>query len=183
MKPPKFAGTDSSKPFEYGNQYDLEEGEGWARVVIGPNRDHIKVLDTLSDRWSTPDYFVLYVSLMSHTGKKTGRYQSPMFNKEDLDLFLYTHREFLEGYGGQHLWVGHPNSGELLVYDHHNLIYAYGNIDSYVQTLEELGFRPGRISIPAPHTHSFDSHYTQLEDDLFGYFDWTWFPLQDGDDE
>ena len=104
----KLSAIDSSEDYQYGNVYTVESGDGWSRLKIGPNGDQIKLLDKLSNLWSSPEYYLLYVSLISHTGKKSGRYQSPILSKDELDIFLYTHIDFLEKFGGQHLWIGHP---------------------------------------------------------------------------
>ena len=178
----KLSELNSADDFQYGNLFAIESGDGWYRLRIGPNRNHIQLLDRLSERWSTPDYYVLYVSLISHTGKKPGRYQSPILSKDDLDLFLHTHKDFLENYGGQHLWVGHPENNDLIIYDQHNIIFAYGDIAGYRDVLNAENFREGSFSIPCPHSHSYESSLMPYEDDLFAHFDWVWSELQDGDD-
>lgn len=178
----KLSELNSEIDFQYGNLFFIESGDGWSRLRIGPNGNHIRLIDRLSEKWSTPRYYVLYVSLVSHTGKKPGRYQSPILSKEDLDVFLYTHKDLLEGYGGHHLWVGHPENTDLLIYDQHNIVFAYGDIPGYHEVLSAEGFREGNFSIPCPHSHSYDPSLTQYEDDLFAYFDWLYSELQDGDD-
>lgn len=178
----KLSELNSEDDIRYGNHFVVESGNGWSRLRIGPDRDHIRLIDRLSEKWSTPEYYLLYVSLVSHTGKKPGRYQSPILPKDDLDVFLYSNKDFLEKYGGQHLWVGNPKGSDLLIYDQHNIIFAYGDIAGYREVLAAENFREGTFSIPCPHSHSFDSSLTQFEDDLFSYFDWGYSELQDGDD-
>lgn len=178
----KLSELNSEDDFRYGNLFVVESGNGWSRLKIGPDRNHIRLIDRLSEKWSTPKYYLLYVSLISHTGKKPGRYQSPVLAKDDLDVFLYTNKDFLEGYGGQHLWVGNPEGRDLLIYDQHNIIFAYGDIAGYQEVLGAEALRDGTFSIPCPHRHGFDASWAQSEDDLFACFNWVYSELQDGDD-
>jgi hypothetical protein len=178
----KLSELNSVDDFRYGNLFVGESGNGWSRLRIGPNGNHVHLLDRMSEKWSTPEYYLLYVSLVSHTGKNPGRYQSPILSKDDLDVFLYTYKDILEGYGGQHLWIGHPLNNDLLIYDHHNIIFAYGNIAGYREVLAAEDFKEGEFSIPCPHSHSFNPLLTQYEEKLFAHFDWVFSELQDGDD-
>jgi hypothetical protein len=178
----KLSELNSDCDFQYGNIFAVDSGDGWSRLRIGSSGNYIRLLDRLSRKWSTPEYYLLYISLVSHTGKNPGRYQSPILSKDDLDVFLYTHQTLLEGYGGQHLWIGHPKNRELLIYDQHNIVFAYGDIAGYKDVLIAEGFREGQFSIPCPHSHSYDPFLTQYEDKLFDYFDWVYGELREGDD-
>ena len=178
----KLSELNSEEDFQYGNVFTVESGNGWSRLKIGPNGNYIQLLDHLSEKWSTPEYYLLYVSLVSHTGKNPGRYESPILSKDDLDVFLYSHKDFLEKFGGQHLWIGHPENNDLLIYDQHNVIFAYGNIVGYKDVLTVEKFSEGSFSIPCPHSHSYEPSLTLHEGDLFAHFNWVYSELRDGDD-
>ena len=43
----------------------------------------------------------------------------------------------------------------LLVYDQHNVIFAYGPLDDFKLILESRGFHEAEFWFPAPHAHSY----------------------------
>lgn len=97
-------------------------------------------------------------------------------------VFLYMNERVLEGFGGQHTWIGNPSGEGLLVLDNHNLIYAYGTIDQYIELLKKEGYEQGSCLIPHPHTHHFASGFAKDEFDLFRYFEWNYSPLSESDE-
>jgi hypothetical protein len=69
-----------------------------------------------------------------------------------------------------------------LVFDNHNMIYAYGDLDRYESELQARGFRRGSVAIPTPHSHHYHAEFDQSEDELIAYWDWKKFPLEPDDD-
>ncbi|AJQ97187.1 hypothetical Protein YC6258_05157 [Gynuella sunshinyii YC6258] len=126
---------------------------------------------------------VLYVLLVSRLGKASGRYQSPCpLSYEELELFLYEHQEYFERDGRQHLWVSSVSGEGQFIFDNHNYIFAYGDINSYISKLESKGFSEGEIRIPAPHCHNYHTDFDSEEEAVNNEFEWLYSPLQEGDD-
>ena len=169
---------------DYGNRYFRQPCGDAQRLVIGASGSNIKLLDQLATKFSVQRFYILYILLLSHAGRSPGRYQSPLIEShEDLQLFIWTFQHFFEGDGRHHVWIGSPaESPDLLVYDHHDVIFAYGNIDAFESVLLDNGFTDSEFWFPAPHTHSYDPTNVSSEDDLMAYFDWEYFPLQEGDE-
>lgn len=181
----KFASLD-----EYGNGVDHHYGDRYFRqpcghsyrLVIGAASSNIKLLDQLAKKFPIQRFYILYVLLLSHAGRALGRYQSPPIEThEDLQLFIWTFQNFFEGDGRHNVWIGSPDSADLLVYDQHDVIFAYGNIDAFESVLIENGFTESEFWFPSPHVHSFDPANVNAEDELMAYFDWVYYELQDGD--
>ena len=84
--------------------------------------------------------------------------------------------------GRHHLWIGSTAGDGLLIYDHHDWIWAYGDLAAYTEFLEREGFREGEIELPAPHAHSYHVQFDAAEDEIVAYWEWSYFPLQPGDD-
>ena len=182
----KFASLDAhgnGVDHDYGDVFFRQPCGGSQRLVIGPSGAHVELLDELASTFPTERYYVLYVLLLSHAGREPGRYQSPLFEShEELQLFIWTFQEFFEGDGRHHVWIGTPDSGDLLVYDHHDVIFAYGDLDAFEQVLVGRGFRETEFWFPSPHSHSFDPANVRTEDELMGHLDWGRFDLQPGDE-
>jgi hypothetical protein len=172
---------DTSIEFTYPNLWAREEHRDWARLRIGAEEREIPLLLSLCRECKGP-FGVLYVLVASRLGRDDARYQSPTpMNYEDLELFLYTFQEFFEQDGRHHLWIKALGDGSQFVFDNHNIIYAYGDLDRYERELEAAGFRAGKVEIPAPHAHHYHGEFDSSEDDLFEYCEWKKTPLQPSD--
>lgn len=186
MTRPKFGTLDShGEPVthDYGNVYFRQPCGDGERLVVGPTQKQVKLLDDLAATFPTQRYFVLYVLLLSHAGRSPGRYQSPLVeNHEDLQLFIWTFQTFFEGDGRHHLWIGSPDSSDMLVYDQHDVIFAYGNLDVFESVLDNHGFEHREFWFPSPHTHGYDPANVSVENELMSFFEWRYFELQPGDE-
>ena len=185
----------ASKPFKLG----AREGEAWVehahshafrrepcaggeRLVAAPHADQIGLLIELSRQLPDP-FHVLYVLLASRRLRPEGRYQGTQpVGRGALETFLGRFRTFLEQDGRHHLWIIAPEAGATLVYDHHQVLYAYGPLDEYERVLRSAGMDEGAVFIPDEHQHRHHPDMDDEEDRLMGHWPWTWFPLEPEDD-
>lgn len=170
-------------PVRYPNVYAVEQTTGPERLIVGPVGNHVEVLLSMAELWQR-EYYLLYVLLVPRLGKRApGRYQSPCpLSFEQVSTFCRRFSSFLQGDARHHLWIGSTESAGLLIYDQHELIWAYGNIPTYINVLQSRGFSEGEVILPAPHSHSYNEVFDVAEDELVGYWDWLYSPLQPGDD-
>lgn len=161
-------------PYDYGNRYFRQPCGKTERLVIGASHSNIKLLDKLASLFPTPRYQVIYVLLFSSfDDQANGRYLSPIIEgHEDLQMFIWTFQNFFEGDGRHHLWIAAADSGDFLVYDHHDVIFAYGDLAAVERTLAEAGFTNAEFWFPAPHHHSFPPANADTEEAVRNYFDW-----------
>jgi hypothetical protein len=171
-------------PVRYQDVYGVEQTTGPQRLLIAPSDRHVEVLLSVAEVWRR-DYYLLYVLLVPRRGKREpGRYQSPgPLSFDQVAAFCRRFAPFLRGDGRHHLWVGSTIGAGTLVYDHHEWIYAYGDLPAYVRVLQSRGFAEGEPHLPVPHSHNYNAAYDDTEDELAEYWEWTHFPLQPGDDE
>ena len=174
---------DLRLPLRHPNVYSIEQTTGPDRLLIGPEAQHIEVLLALAELWKR-DYYLLYVLLVPRLGKRdSGRYQSPgPLSFDQVATFCRRFARFLEGDGRHHLWIGSTNNAGLLIYDHHDWIWAYGELPNYIDIVQSRGFREGTVDLPVPHSHGFNAEYDKSEDELMSYCEWAYFPLQPGDE-
>jgi hypothetical protein len=168
---------------DYGNVFFRQPMSSGERLVIGPSSQHVELMLALARTWPIQQFYALYVLLISHSGADSGRYQSPLIDSfEDLEVFLYTYETFLESDGRHHIWIGSPTNDGLLVYDQHNVIFAYGDMSRYEQVLASRGFSQREFWFPCPHRHAYPPTNVQQEQELLRHFSWQRSPLQEGDE-
>jgi len=174
-------GTET--PVTYPDVWSVERTTGPERLRVGPSGGCVEVLLSLAKVWRE-NYYLLYVLLVPRRDKREpGRYQSPgPLSFDQVASFCRRFRPFLEGDGRHHLWIGSTAGAGLLIYDHHDWIWAYGDIAAYIEVLERGDFREGQIELPVPHTHSYHAEYDAAEEEVVEYWDWLYFPLQPGDE-
>lgn len=175
--------NNQSSRYYYNNTFAHDVYPSWSRLTIGPKDNQIPLMLEIAKSWGGP-YGILYVLSTPRLGYNAARYQSPEpCSYDDLELFAYTFQEFFEGDGRHHIWFMDVNSNKQIIYDNHNILYAYGDDDSIIKLLKENNFTRGEVSIPAPHEHLFNQENDTYEDEIMGYFEWIEFPLQEEHDE
>jgi hypothetical protein len=186
MIPAKFCRLvgDEHIPHDYGNVYFKQPCGDAFRLVIGPSRDQVGLMVELASQLQGNPWFVLYVLLVPRKGNRVpGRYQSEPFESHAaFTAFLNSFRSFLEGDGRHHVWIGSAANDGLLVYDQHNVIFAYGPLDGYKSVLLSHGFRECEFWFPCPHSHAYMPENDAEEERLIAEIEWRRFPLQPGDE-
>ncbi|MFT3995291.1 MAG: hypothetical protein QM660_13340 [Dysgonomonas sp.] len=167
--------NDLELPFQYGKIVEDEEN----RLKIAADADQVNLLLYLANCLNPP-YYILYVLVVSRLSNKLGRYQSPLFEtKDELTAFLYEFKSYLETDARHHLWIGTIDNSGLLVYDQHNVIYAYGNLDSYKLILNKNGYTEKPFDFPVPHVHNYHQENDIFEEKILNTLDWQIFPLDE----
>lgn len=181
----KFSGPSlvASEEYTHPNLWQRDDYDDWSRLTIGAEDKEIPLILDLCKR-SGGEFGILYVLLASRTGNESARYQSPYpVEYEELELFLYSYQEYLEQDGRHHLWVMSLNSDDQYIYDNHNIIHTYGDLDAHVQVLESRGFTAGEVGIPTPHGHNYHEEFDGAEEEMLKHWDWIKFPLEPSDDQ
>lgn len=84
--------------------------------------------------------------------------------------------------GRHNLWLAAPPAGQL-VFDRHEVIYAYGPIAGIVARLKEKGFAEvDMIRVPVPHSHHFHEEQDADEHAMLAHWEWMHSELQETDD-
>ena len=166
--------------FRYDDVFEPQLDRDPQRLLIAPEHRHVDLIQRLI-REIPPPYSVLYILVAPHSGAREGRYMLTEQTEDHLNELLIANREYLEGDARHHLWLGSETDGSLLVYDQHNVIYAYGQLDQYSAILKAQGLHAGRVQFPYPHTHHFRSSLNHYEADLLAAHDWQWNPLEEED--
>ena len=178
-----FSGPDVDLPFKYSDVWSLEKTSGQDRLVIAASESQIDLMVELCNLMPEP-YFVLYVLVVPRSDKAPGRYQSPNpLSIAALSAFVSRFREYFECDGRHALWIGAPDHSFLLVYDRHNVIYAYGPLDVFEKVLRVRGMTEvTNVVLPSPHAHQYNSEFDADEASVLAYMPWLFSPLREDDD-
>jgi hypothetical protein len=169
---------------DYGNVYFEQPCGNSRRLVIGPSTDHVDLMVELAAELEGNPWYVLYVLLIPRQGGPgPGRYQSePFENHAYLASFLLGFRAFFESDGRHHVWVGSGANDGVVVYDQHNVLFAYGPLDRFRSILASHGFRQSEFWFPSPHAHSYMPENDPEVERLMAEAEWKHFPLQPCDE-
>lgn len=169
--------------YRYEDSWSIEKTKGPDRLVIAPASGQVGVLLDLMQQLPEP-FGLLYVLVVSRCDHALGRYQSPHpTNRKETVQFLETYHDYLEGDGRHHIWVMSLPANSTLVYDRHNVIYAYGPLADFQTKLETRGMIQSDVRFPDPHCHLYNQEFDEAESRLIKHWDWKYFPLQPSDEQ
>lgn len=184
---PRFRGAFESQPdvnHDYGQIFCLENpGSSAERLVIGAQSGHLEWMETLATELPGPWHLLFLLTLRVPDRWEAGRYASPpIADFASIQDFHRQYRPMLEGDGRHHYWIGNASQSGLLVYDHHNVIYAYGPLRRFEVLLRQGGFEERKVEFPVPHIHLYHPEHDEIVAGMLARYPWIYSPLQDGDD-
>lgn len=179
----KFGTGLDSHPWIYPNVWAQGQTTAGPRLILAPAKKQIEALISLLDAMPEP-MWLLYVHVVPRTTDEPGRYQSPVpQTRQAVEHFLRQFEAFLETDGRHHLWIASAESSALLVYDRHNVIYAYGPLAELQLHLAGMDLREvDEISIPDPHSHHYHPSFDPDAERMFKLWDWHYTPLRSSDE-
>lgn len=168
--------------FTFPNVWKRETYPEFSRLLIGSEQHEVRRILELCRPLSGP-FSVLYVLLVSRLGNEPARYQSPEpIDFDDLELFMYTFQEYFEQDGRHAIWVSSLSGEGQFIFDQHNYIFAYGDLDRMTAQLTADGYSEGEVAVPFPHSHHYHVQFDETEDEILKYWSWFKSPLQQSDD-
>jgi len=172
---------DVGQPFEYGNVFSRETVGGVERLRIALDQHHERCLRALTSGMTGP-FQMLYILHTTRTGAELGRYESPELNAAAVQAFLDSFGPFLSEDSRHDFWIRAHDDNATIVWDRHDLIYAYGPLDAFESVLRDIGLRADTPpSIPDPHVHHYHAERDGDERAVLQAFDWIVKPLRESD--
>lgn len=168
-------------PYEYPNAWAREKTTGPDRFIIAPREHHVRLLLALAKCLDEP-LSLLYVLTVPRGGGEAGRYESKEpFTFEQLEYALYQYQELLERDARNSIWI--QSQSGLLVYDQHNVIYAYGPLGDFQNVVQSSGLAEvDQIRFPSPHVHKYHFQCDEDQARILREIGWIHSPLQPDDD-
>jgi hypothetical protein len=169
--------------YQYANNWALEKTSGPDRLVIAPRDHYIDILQKLGACMEEP-FLLLYVLVVPRGEGEPGRYQSEFsYSAIQLNEFLTSYGEFFVQDARQNLWIRSTSGSGLLVYDRHNVIYAYGPLLQFIAVLTSVGLTESdTVPMPFPHAHNYHKEFDSQARRLLSEEAWIMSPLQAGDE-
>lgn len=158
-------------------------GDAVQRLVASAAGTGTQVFDALVHVLQAPLY-LLYVLHTPHREGAPGRYQSPALPMDEVDAFLARHAAYLAADARFDLWAHSPSLSATVVWDRHDLVYAYGPLDAFGSRLQGLGFTSTpSLSLDAPHAHHYRAEFDADARSVLAAFDWTRSDLRPEDEQ
>jgi hypothetical protein len=169
--------------YQYPNAWAREKTTGQDRLVIAPTTLYVEILKTLTACMQGP-YLLLYVLVVPRAKGEAGRYESEFsFTLEQVEKFLDDHAASLENDARHNLWIRSTSGNELLVYDRHNVIYAYGPLEQFIAALASRGLTESeQIRFPSPHAHQYHPEFDLDQQHILQNESWVVSPLRPTDE-
>jgi hypothetical protein len=126
----------------------------------------------------------VYVLVVPRGEGDAGRYQSEFsFTFAQLEKFLDDHSDSLDNDARHNLWIRSASGDGLLVYDRHNVIYAYGPSEQLIAALTSNGLNESKeICLPSPHVHHYHPQFDPDEKLILQQESWITSPLRPADE-
>lgn len=155
---------------------------GGQRLVAGVPAGDPALFERLAQSMAPP-YFLLYILHTPRGEGLAGRYQSPSVGAGELHSFLERYGAFLSGDARFDIWLHSPADNATVVWERHNLIYAYGLIERFAWALQKLGFKQGTADVAFPHQHHYRAAFDADAADILKALEWRYSPLQPEDEQ
>lgn len=175
--------ANSDNAHIYENRFTIEQTtEAQERLCISAAADHSELLLALAEELDGP-FYLLYLLHTPRGPHQAARYQSPPLEWAEVRRFLREFQPFLSQDGRHDLWLHAAGDDATVVWDRHNLLYAYGPLPHFEMLLEQRRFAAGPIDIPVPHAHHYYPAFDADEERILRFFDWQPSPLEEGDEQ
>lgn len=156
--------------------------EATRRVVAGVPHGDTEVFERLVSCLEPP-YSLLYVLHTPRGEGEPGRYQSPELSSEKFHAFIAQFKSYLSADARFDLWAHSRKENATVVWDRHNLLYAYGPVERFSSELHVLGFTNGTPQVPVPHAHHYRQELDSYATELIAAFEWLRSPLRPEDEQ
>jgi hypothetical protein len=167
--------------FEYGNTFARETVGGQTRLKIGFDNIQDGCVRELAAGLVGP-FQLLYVLHTTRTGAELGRYESPVVPVAHVHNFLLRFGPFLAEDARHDFWLRSHDDDATIVLDRHNVIYAYGPLNSFEAVLFSIGAHSrGLPRIPEPHVHHYHDEWDDSEREVLAALPWIRKPLRHRD--
>lgn len=171
------------RPLLYNNTFARESAIDPEHLCIGPRGEHTALMVGLAAVLAEP-YKVLYVLHTPRGGSEPGRYESPALNRGEVAAFFRRFDSFFAGDGRHDVWLHSGPDNATVIWDRHDLLYAYGPLHRFEAALGDRGIKPGeRPTVPVPHTHHYHPEWDGAERVIVEAFDWRLTPLRREDEQ
>lgn len=128
-------------------------------------------------------FHLLYVLHTPRGEAAPGRYQSDSLSKAEVSGWLRQFAGFFRADARFDLWAHDPQANATLVWDRHDLLFAYGPLERFEAALREREFIEGDALVPSPHEHRYRPEYDDDARRLIASQTWSYSVLRPEDEQ
>jgi hypothetical protein len=176
--------SPQAKAWSPGKVFARDERDAVKHLRIAAESEQVQLIETLVEKMQEP-FWLLYVLVVPRGEGQPGRYQAPEpLTRKQVKAFLTRFRNFLEADGRQNLWIKSESGRGLLVWDRHNLVYAYDLENEWSEKLQGMGWievNRDAIALPDPHEHHYHAIFDDDARDVLAAMQWDYSPLREQD--
>lgn len=179
---PKFGSMHEA--YFHGNCFKKVAVEtDYPRVYFATDDGYISLIRQCLEFMPAP-FHVMYVLIRNISGNENiGRYYTEtQMSRKELNSFLDQFGEFFEGDGRHNIWFISNEPKTFIVYDHHNVMFAYGEQEQFLRLLRSKNYIEKEPDIPNPHYHAYNYDYGIDETDVLNSREWIRYDLEPDDD-
>ena len=178
-KPPKIFHNDYSALI-YEKEYAIKEKASGARLIVTPDKDHVKMmLNLLAGENKNRRYSIVFYFIGSFR-EDGSKYQSAKtLSRGELESFCEKYLDFLETDAGHNFGIRDIETKDTVIYDNHNVLYVFGNLQEKIEILENSGYKKvEKIVIPKPCTFIYHSENAAIEQEIKTNNEWIFTPVK-----
>jgi len=153
-----------------------------SRISGGVPEGDPRIFGSLAATLAEP-FFLLYVLHTPRGEAEPGRYQSPELTALDIQSFIEKYEDLLKGDARFDIWVHSKKDNATIVWDRHNMLFAYGPLELFSSQLQALGFKEGKIRPLEAHQHYYRAELDSLAKAVLEEYPWSYSPLQSQDEQ
>jgi hypothetical protein len=170
---------------KYEKEYAVREKASGGRLIVTPDKDHVKMmLNLLAGENKNHSYSIAYF-LLESCKEAWGKYQSvKTLSWDELERFCKKYTDYLETDARHNLGIRDNETKDTVIYDNHNVLYVFGNLEEKIEILENNGYKKvDKIVIPKPHSHFFNTANDDNELEIIKNNEWIFTPVKIRDDD
>lgn len=169
-------------PIRWPRVFRREATRGKGRLAIAVSEDACDLMTAMASCLGH-EFYLLYVLVVARGPELPGRYQSPLLQLADVRILLEEHSALFEQDGRHHVWIRAADGAGMLVYDRHDIVYAYGPLPTFEELLQRRGFATGEFTLATPHAHHYHPQFDAAVAALLDRWEWHRTDLRPEDDD
>ena len=183
-KPPKICHNDYSALI-YEKEYAVKEKASGTRLIVTPDKDHVKMmLNLLAGEHKNHRYSIVFYLIGSFREDGSKCQPAKTLSWGELESFCEKYLDYLETDAWHNFGIRDAETKETVIYDHHNILYVFGNLEEKIKILENNGYKKvEKIVLPRPCTFIYHPENAAIAQEIKTNNEWIFTPVKMREDD
>jgi len=172
MRLPKI--VDKNDVLLYEKEFAVKEKAAGRRLIVTPDKDHVKMMLTLLDGANKNHGYSLAYFLVGDSINNAKKYDAvKAFNWDELETFCKKYSDYLETDARHNFGIRDNETKDTVIYDNHNILHVFGNLEAKIKILENNGYKKvEKIVRPKEYGLFYHPENDAIEKELINKNDW-----------